>query len=88
MVRSKRLVETAKAGTSSTESSVSAPPVNNDGSGNLSDPVVPNLADLQSLFDEKQKACEVLEEKKRNVDVRSRERTYQDKGFAFGPGLL
>jgi hypothetical protein len=63
MFCSKRLVETAKAGTSSMESSVSAPPVNDDGSGNLSDPVVPNLADSQSLFDKKEKACEVLEEK-------------------------
>jgi hypothetical protein len=63
MVCSKWSVEMAKAGTPSTESSVSAPPVNDDGSGNLSDPVVPNLTDLQSLFDEKQKECEVLEEK-------------------------
>jgi hypothetical protein len=65
MVRSKRSVEMATAGTSSTESSVSAPPVNDNGSGNLSDPVVPNPTDLQSLFDEKGKAWKFYKKKTR-----------------------
>jgi hypothetical protein len=49
------------AGASSTESSVSAPPMNDDGSGNLSDPALPNKIDLQSLFAEKEKSFEVLQ---------------------------
>jgi hypothetical protein len=60
MVTSKRSVATAKAGATTTESSVSAPPVNDDGSGNLPDPDVQSKIDLQSLLAQKEKTIEVL----------------------------
>jgi hypothetical protein len=63
MVLSKWSVETAMAGAAITETSVSTPPVNNDGSGNLSDLDVQNKVDLQSLLAKKDKSFEVLEGK-------------------------
>jgi hypothetical protein len=60
MVKTKRSVATAKAGATTTESSVSAPPVNDDGSGNLPDPDVQSKIDLQSLLAQKEKTIEVL----------------------------
>jgi hypothetical protein len=60
MVKTKRSVATAKAGATTTESSVCAPPVNDDGSGNLPDPDVQSKIDLQSLLAQKEKTIEVL----------------------------
>jgi hypothetical protein len=52
MVHNKWSVEMATAGAMSMESGMSAPPVNDDGSSNLSDPDLQNKIDLQSLLAE------------------------------------
>lgn len=80
MVSPKRAVTTAADDDMGTEISLSAPPIDDDGSDNLSDPNVRVQEDLQSLLDEKQKSYYDLQKKseKTMVDLKiERQKTQQ-----------
>jgi hypothetical protein len=61
MVTSNRPVSTAKAVSSTTENSVSAPPVNDDAGAKQADPDVQNKSDLQSLLCQRNKSLTELQ---------------------------